>query len=241
MTLPQIDLGGRRIIVTGAASGIGRETASLLRSAGAIVATLDVSDESQVRDLAFRVDVADAAEVATVVKTASTAMGGLDGLVNAAGVVSTVPILDTASHAVWERMLSINLSGTFNVCHAAAPNLLKNPSAAIVNIASGQGLRPMSNSAGYASSKAGVIALTRVLAQELAPAVRVNAVCPGLVRTPMIAELDPAAVNRLERAYALKRIAEPRDIANVVAFLLSDLASIVTGVALAADGGRSFH
>ena len=163
-------------------------------------------------------------------------MGGIDGVVNAAGVMLRGRMLDVGIDA-WRRVLDINLTGGYIVARACLPWLLEARDATIVNIGSGQALLP--NTPGrtaYAASKGGVINLTRSLAAELAPSIRVNSVCPGLVDTPMADGVRTNTGN-----YAMKRLADPIEIAQAILFLTSRESSYVTGVALAVDGGRSFH
>ncbi|HEX4366392.1 MAG TPA: SDR family NAD(P)-dependent oxidoreductase, partial [Rhodopila sp.] len=206
-------LAGRKILITGGASGIGRATASLFRQEGAAVAVLDRAAGAW--DGAFaQVDVADPASVQQAVRAAEAALGGLDGVVNAAGIFSAAGLADTTAD-LFSRTLAVNLMGTFLVVQAAAPILLASGSAAtIVNIGSGVGITPTGpGSTAYVASKGGVIAMTKALAMELAPTVRVNVVCPGAVDTPMTqgflrdasGAVDPALANR----YALRRPAAP--------------------------------
>jgi NAD(P)-dependent dehydrogenase (short-subunit alcohol dehydrogenase family) len=163
-------------------------------------------------------------------------MGGIDGVVNAAGIVIHGSVLDIGV-AAWQRVLDVNLTGTYIVIRCCMPWLAKAPVATIVNIASGQGLLPNTpNTTAYAASKGGVVNLTRALAAELAPAIRVNSVCPGMVDTPMT-----AGFQRQVDRYAMKRIADPLEIARAILFLTSPESSFVTGAALAVDGGRTFH
>jgi NAD(P)-dependent dehydrogenase (short-subunit alcohol dehydrogenase family) len=235
-------LRGRRIIITGAASGIGKATASLFALEGARVALLD-RDAPGLEQIAqrtggrgFEVDIADEASVARAVEQAAEAIGGVDGLVNAAGIMRT-GLLDETPIALWRQVLEVNLTGTYLMCRACLPWLRKEGRASIVNIASAAGLLP--NAPGltaYAASKGGVINLTRAMAAELAPSIRVNTVCPGMVDTPMADGFRANVGN-----YALKRIADPAEIAHVILFLTSVDASYVTGATLAADGGRSYH
>jgi NAD(P)-dependent dehydrogenase (short-subunit alcohol dehydrogenase family) len=242
---------GRKVLITGGASGIGRATARLLHAEGAQVAVLDRGADAahaaaaEVGGLAFVADVADEASVLQAVTEAVTRMDGLDGVVNAAGIFHAELMMET-SLEIWNRTLAVNMTGIFLVCRAAVPFLARAGQGAIVNIASGVGLQPTgAGGAAYAASKAGVIGLTRSMAAELAPAIRVNAVCPGAVETPMTAGflrnaegvVDPAIANR----YAMKRPAQAAEIAAAIRFLLSGEASFVTGVALAVDGGRTFH
>jgi NAD(P)-dependent dehydrogenase (short-subunit alcohol dehydrogenase family) len=244
-------LTGRRIIVTGGASGIGRATAELFVREGAAVAVLDRSAEaagSVARDIggtAIAADVADPASVAAAVGQAAQAMGGVDGLVNAAGIFSAAGLSDTSAE-LFARTLAVNLTGTFLMIQAAAPLMLAAGQGTVVNIGSGVGLVPTGpGSTAYVASKGGVIAMTKALAQELAPAVRVNVVCPGMVETAMTAgflrntagAVDPA----LSARYALRRPADPAEIAAAILFLTSSESSFVTGIALPVDGGRTYH
>lgn len=235
-------LAGRRIIVTGAASGIGCAVAGLFHEAGARLTLLDrnVSGLAEVASragaLAFEADVTDEAAVARAVAAGGSAMGGIDGVVNAAGIQLRGAAQDVEP-ASWRRVLEVNLTGAYIVVHHCLPWLLKETAGSIVNISSGQGLLPNApNRTAYAASKGGLVNFSRALAAELAPRIRVNSVCPGAVNTPMLA----AAPANLD-AYALKRVAEPIEVAQTVLFLTSLEASYVTGIALAVDGGRSFH
>src|SRR5215831_20595755 len=163
-------------------------------------------------------------------------MGGIDGVVNAAGIVMRGSVLEVGI-AEWRRVIDVNLTGIYIVVRSCLPWLTKATGATIVNIASGQGLLP--NTPGmtaYGASKGGVVNLTRALAAELAPAIRVNSVCPGIVDTPMTAGF-PREADR----YALNRIADPLEIAQAILFLTAEESSFVTGAALAVDGGRTFH
>jgi NAD(P)-dependent dehydrogenase (short-subunit alcohol dehydrogenase family) len=231
-------LEGRRILITGAASGIGRRTAELFASEGAALTLLDRNRDGlakvarETRGLSVEAEVAQEASVARAVEQGASAMGGIDGVVNAAGIVIRGSVLDVGV-ADWQRVLDINLTGTYIVVRCCLPWLAKAPFATIVNIASGQGLLPMS---AYAASKGGVVNLTRALAAELAPSIRVNSVCPGMVDTPMT-----AGGSRDVSPYVLKRIADPLEIAQAILFLTGTESSFITGAALAVDGGRTFH
>jgi NAD(P)-dependent dehydrogenase (short-subunit alcohol dehydrogenase family) len=235
-------LQGRRIVITGAASGIGKATALLFAKEGASLALFDL-DRQGVEATArltgghgFATDVASEDATTDAAERAAKALGGLDGLVNAAGIMRTGPMLETPL-SVWRQVLEANLTGTYVVSRACLPWLINATGATIVNIASGAGLLP--NAPGltaYAASKGGVVNLTRAMAAELAPGIRVNSVCPGMVDTPM-ADGHRGNVGN----YALKRIGAPDEIAQVILFLTSAEGSYVTGAALAADGGRTFH
>ena len=172
-------------------------------------------------------------------------MGGLDGVINAAGILAETGIADTTAE-VFSRTLAVNLTGTFLVIQAAAPLIQKAGKGTIVNIASGVGLMPAGpGSVAYVASKGGVVALTKSVAMELAPNIRVNSVCPGAVETAMTAghirtpagDPNPAITAR----YAMGRHAQPEELAAAILFLTSDESSFVTGIALPVDGGRTFH
>jgi len=235
-------LEGRRILITGAASGIGQRTAELFAGEGAALTLLDcdrkrlASVARETGGTAVEADVTQEPSVARAVEQGAGAMGGIDGIVNAAGIVIYGSVLDVGV-ADWKLVLDVNLTGTYIVIRCCLPWLAKAPFATIVNIASGQGLLPNTpNMTAYAASKGGVVNLTRALAAELAPSMRVNSVCPGMVDTPMTARL-----RREVDRYALKRIAEPLEIAQAILFLTGTESSFVTGAALAIDGGRTFH
>jgi NAD(P)-dependent dehydrogenase (short-subunit alcohol dehydrogenase family) len=229
-------------VVTGAASGIGKATASLLALEGAKLALLDLDAtgvDRVAKDIGahgFGVDITNEQQVDEVVEKAASVLDGIDGVVNAAGIMLVGPVLETPLSA-WRKTIEVNLTGTFMVTRACLRFMGVEPAGTIVNIASAAGLLP--NAPGltaYAASKGGVVNLTRALAAELAPRIRANTVCPGMVDTPMADGFRANVSN-----YALKRMAEPEEIARVVAFLTSAHSSYVTGATLAADGGRTFH
>lgn len=243
-------LEGRRILVTGAGSGIGHAVASLFADEGAALALLDL-DVTRAHAVAERsggialvCDVTDESAVKVSIDRAAGALGGLDGIVIAAGVIA-VGSLESLSLADWQRQLDVNMTGPFLVCRAALPWLRQTAGATIVTISSAQAFRPAGASCGYAASKAGVLNFTKALAAELAPAIRANVVCPGIVDTPMVARVS-AAAGRGDKTpsvadYPLGRMADPMEIARAILFLTSEESSYVTGSALAVDGGRSFH
>lgn len=235
-------LHGRRIVVTGAASGIGRRTAERFVAEGASVAMWDRDADrlaeaaAAIGGVADTVDVAQEASVTAAALHSAEAMGGIDGVVNAAGVMLRGSVADVDA-ATWRRVLDINLTGTYLVVRACLPWLQAAAGATIVNLASGQGLLPnVANRTAYAASKGGVVNLTRALAAELAPAIRANTVCPGLVDTPMA-----DGVRGNNGNYALGRLATPDEIADAILFLTASTSSYITGAALAVDGGRAFH
>ncbi|HKV45434.1 MAG TPA: SDR family oxidoreductase, partial [bacterium] len=189
------------------------------------------------RTLRVRADVSDAAEVRRMVDEVRGAFGRVDILVNNAGVFSRVPFLDV-TEAHWDRVVDVNLKGTFLCAQAAARIMLAQQAGVIVNLASGGGLSPRpgyETSAPYASSKAGVIMLTRRLALELAPHIRVNAIAPGIIESRPGWDADVRA--RLGAVSLLKRVGAPEAIANAVVFLVSEDAASITGHTLVVDGG----
>ena len=235
-------LDGRRIVITGAASGIGKATARMFAAAGAKLTLLDrdlngLSEFAEVPGIgSFQADVTDEQAVASAVAQGAATMGGIDGVVNCAGIMVGGSVLEI-DVAQWRRVLDINLTGAYIVVRSCLPWLQKSVGATIVNVGSGQSLLPNApRRTAYASSKGGVLNLTRALAAELAPGIRANTVCPGLVDTPMASGMHANARN-----YALQRLAQPDEIARAILFLTSSDSSYVTGAALAVDGGRSFH
>lgn len=240
-------LAGRRILVTGAASGIGRAIATLFVQAGAQVAALDrrrpeAPPAGADAWLACEADITDPSAVERAVQQAAAAFGGLDGLVNAAGIANT-DSADTVSLEDWKRVLDVNLTGTFTVSRACLAQLRAAGGGTIVNLSSGQGLQPFKRRSAYAASKAGVIAFSKCIAMEWAPLVRVNTICPGAVDTPMVRGGYSAETLRTQVGprYALERIGEPHEIALAALYLTSAESSFVTGIVLAVDGGRSYH
>jgi NAD(P)-dependent dehydrogenase (short-subunit alcohol dehydrogenase family) len=243
-------LSGRRVLVTGAGSGIGKATAEVFAAEGASLALLDQNlaaaeiTAAATGGTAYQVDVSNDIEVASVVEAAANAMGGIDGIVNCAGIMSTESFGETDPQS-WRRMLDVNLTGPYLVCRAALPWLQEAPSATIVNIASGQALLPAVRGCSYTAAKAGLLMFTKALAAELAPKIRANVVCPGASDTPMteaiIPSSDRAGREAFVQRYALKRLSEPHEVANAILFLTGSESSAITGVTLAVDCGRTFH
>jgi NAD(P)-dependent dehydrogenase (short-subunit alcohol dehydrogenase family) len=241
-------LAGRRILITGGASGIGRATAELFVKEGGRVALLD-REESDVRavaatigSLAVIADVTDGPGVRQGVQHAAAGLSGLDGLVNAAGVAGGQLLAET-DEKQWRRVLDVNLTGPLLVTQAALAFLLVAGSATIVNVASGIALRPFAGQGAYAASKAGLLAWTKVLAQELAPTIRVNATCPGPTDTPLMRANVPqgTTLERMQSQYALGRLGHASEQAQAILYLTGPESSFITGVSLAVDGGRTFH
>jgi len=243
------DFSGKTVLVTGGGSGIGAATCRGFAAAGAQVHVIDRDGAAAGRVAAeighnsqavgHRLDVADRESWVRLVGEIAAASGGLDVLVNCAGTI-TRKTLATMSTEEWDRVLDINLGGTFNGIHAVIPHMRAKGGGAIVNIASVAGRRiSFGGGANYSASKAGVLGLTRHAAYELAPdQIRVNAVCPGPTATPF-SGAAPTPEQKAQRAkkIPLGRMVEPEDIADAVLFLAGDGAKMVTGIALDVDGG----
>ena len=235
----------RRVLITGAGSGIGKATAALFAREGARLALLDIDKDSIAEQaealggVAVAADVRDEQGVIDAIGAAAEAVDGLDGLVNAAGV-SIRANLEDLGMEVWRRIIDINLTGTYVVCRAALPFLRQAVEGTIVNIASGAATRSGPGRSAYTASKAGVIAFTRSIASELAPHIRVNAILPGAVETPLFEGLVPDQATReaVISRYAMKRIGRPEEIANAILFMTSKQSSFMTGSPMLVDGGQ---
>ncbi|MFC4947616.1 SDR family NAD(P)-dependent oxidoreductase [Pseudonocardia sp. GCM10023141] len=239
---------GSVVIVTGAASGMGRATAHLFADEGARVALLDVNDpEAVVGEIVaaggeaagWVLDVADPAAVEQVVAGVVQRFGGIDILVNNAGLVAPAGIGDDGWQAAWDRTLAVNVTGQALMVRAALPHLRRAAAPRIVNIASTEGLGATAGAGAYTASKHAVVGLTRSLAVELGrEAITVNCICPGPIRTAMtagIGEDDKAKFAR--RRVPLRRYAEPEEVAQMTLSLSLPAASYCTGVVLQVDGG----
>jgi NAD(P)-dependent dehydrogenase (short-subunit alcohol dehydrogenase family) len=231
--------------VTGAADGIGFAIAERLAAEGARVAVLDINDPQPAADkldgLGVQVDVSDAEQVRGALQTVVDHYGRLDILVNNAGIDGeSTPVADYPVE-VYRRVIAVNLDGVFHGLRYGIPHLLANGGGAIINIASGAAVKAIPGLSPYCASKAGVVALTRTIAVEYAPhGIRINVVLPGAIETPLLAHvmansLDVIGV--MAAQHPLGRIGAPPEIAAAVAFLASDDASFITGVALPVDGG----
>jgi meso-butanediol dehydrogenase/(S,S)-butanediol dehydrogenase/diacetyl reductase len=233
------DASGRVVLISGAASGIGRETAERFERAGWRVFGVDLEGGEQV---ALRGDVADEATWAAAAERLAEQFGRLDALVNNAGtnLRGSVEEIDLST---WNRVLAVNLTSTFLAAKHCLP-LLRASRGCIVNVASGAGLVGTRRTAAYSASKGGLIALTRQLAVEYAPdGIRVNAVCPGVVDTPLLRRLaaaepdSTAELRRLSEGQLLGRLGTPEEIAAAILFLASPDASFLTGAVIPVDGG----
>jgi NAD(P)-dependent dehydrogenase (short-subunit alcohol dehydrogenase family) len=248
-----MDFTDKRVLVTGGSRGIGFDIAKTFHAAGARVAVNGKTPQSvdAAMERLGHLDgfIAAPADIGTVsgcelaVETAVDAFGGLDVLVNSAGIGAGRPIEDS-DEAMWDAHIDVNLKGTFFCCRAALPEL-RESNGSIVNIASDAGLIGVPGITVYCASKGGVVNMTRAMALEVAPDVRVNCVCPGYVDTDMIRlsaqkKPDPEAAWQKMIDYApLKRIASPAEISQSVLYLASFEARFITGAALAIDGGST--
>jgi NAD(P)-dependent dehydrogenase (short-subunit alcohol dehydrogenase family) len=245
-------LAGKRIIITGAAGGLGREFALHLAALGARVLAADIADVSETCALARErgvteilpvvVDVRSADQTRALAQTATDALGGVDALVNNAAIVAglTRTPFEDIPEEEWDRVLEVNLKGCWLCTRAITPLLRAGGGGSIVNLASEVAYSGSPGLAHYVASKAGIVGLTRVLARELGPAqIRVNALAPGFIPTEASVGMlggDPYDVSRTP----LGRLAQPDDLLGTLAFLVSDESAFVTGQTLLVNGGRVF-
>lgn len=224
--------------------GIGAATVRALLDEGARVFLVDLVEPATAADGYLPVDVSVPEQCAHAVDSAAKALGGLDVLVNAAGI-QVYGDVESTDLGDWGRALAVNLSGAFYMARFALPHLRNGETPAIVNVASVQAFAAQRGVAAYSASKGGLVALTRAMAVDCAPTVRVNAVCPGSVDTPMLrasarrfAPEDPdEAVRQWGQLHPLGRPAWPEEVAQAICYLASAAASFVTGAALRVDGG----
>jgi NAD(P)-dependent dehydrogenase (short-subunit alcohol dehydrogenase family) len=243
-------LDGHRAVVTGGGSGIGAQTCRRMAAEGAQVAVFDVNGPNaaavadEIDGTAYEVDVTDYDALAAAMRDAAARMAGLTLLFNNAGGSTLSPIHDF-DVSEWNRIVTLNLTGVFHGFKAGAPLILETGGGAIVSTASISGTRPAAGEAPYSAAKAAVVGLTASAALEYAPHIRVNAVSPGMIRTPLTELLlDERGIGLEEtqqRKTPLGRIGEPGDIADVVVFLCSDGARFITGQNLVVDGGMTLH
>ncbi|MBE1204054.1 SDR family NAD(P)-dependent oxidoreductase [Aminobacter carboxidus] len=250
MSAPAIRFDGKRVLVTGGASGIGETVAKLLSDLGARVVIADLNRE-QLDPAAQRVgaagvaqgDVASEADAERMAGEAIAVLGGLDLVFNSAGIGDDLVPVHEQSVERWQRVIDVNLRGTYLMCRATSRPMLAQKRGAIVNVSSIVGLGGFPRRSAYAAAKAGINHLTQTLACEWGPSgIRVNAIAPAYTRTPMVQALlerkalDPTI---LERRTPLGRLALPEEMAKASVFLLSDWASYITGTVLPVDGGWS--
>jgi len=248
-----MNLKGKIAIITGARRGMGRSHALTLARSGAKVVVADISleDCQKVVDeikkakgeaLAVKCDVTKKEEVDDMVRKTMEKFGKVDILINNAGICQFVPFLEMTEEE-WDRTLDINLKGYFLCAQAAAKEMAKKKSGVIINIASvamGQVGVGIPNIVHYCASKGGVVGMTEALAVELAPYnIRVNAISPGMIETPMIDPIkkDPKVAEAMLDRVPMKRVGKPEEVSNLVLFLASDASSYMTGSTVVIDGG----
>ena len=240
-------LKGKRVLITGGASGIGAATAARFLEEGATVCVLDrdaKGRESIKRQLpklagAVAADVSDLSQVRSAFAEAVRLMGGVDVLINNAGISIRHNFLEITPEE-WDRVIAVNLTGVFFMAQTAARHMWESGSGVILQTASTNGIMGYPYYADYNASKAGVIELTRSMALELAPKVRVCAVAPGYVLTPMQrAEYSDAMLDEVNRKIPLRRHAQPEEVAGLFAFLASDDAAYLTGHVYTIDGAET--
>lgn len=239
-------LQGKRILITGGAMGIGKSTANRFLEEGAKVIIID-RDESSCQTIKYELpdledpiiaDVADYDSVVHAFRLIEDRMAGLDVLINNAGISIRQSFLGM-SHEQWLDVININLNGVFYVAQQAAQSMMKGEGGVILNMGSTNALIGYHLYSSYNASKAGVVELTRSMALELAPKIRVNAVCPGYILTPMQeAEYTPEMIRACEKMVPLGRLGKPEEVAAMFAFLASDEASYITGQCFVIDGGE---
>ena len=246
------ELSGRVVVITGAAQGIGAETARAFAAQKAHVALLDIDEGGAKkvvqeitadggRALVICTDVTDEVSVAKAIAGTVSEFGGIDVVINSAGGYKRLASVEDMPVEEWDRTIALNLRGTFLVCRAAIPHLKQSPAGRIINVSSISGRTVhVASSPAYGASKAGVIQLTRFLAYELGPAnITANAIAPITTLTPRVAALrTKEEVERIAALVPLKRLAVPADHAQAMLFLASDAAAYINGVALDVNGGR---
>ncbi|GLQ53974.1 glucose 1-dehydrogenase [Devosia nitrariae] len=249
-----LDLKGKRALVTGANSGIGEATALMLADAGAdvVVNYVDEAEAAEAvaaairakgrRSFAIHANISDAGQVSSMVARMKQDWGGIDVLVNNAGIDGHAALGWEADVEAWRKVIDVNLLGTFFCSRAALGQMVAQRAGVIVNMSSVHERIPWGGFSAYTASKAAVSMLTKTLAQEAAPyGVRVLALAPGAVKTPINRNVwsDPAGLADLKRKIPMGRLAEPDEIARMVAVLASDFASYATGTTLFVDGGMT--
>ncbi len=238
-------LQNKKVLITGACGGIGQAIIDKLGSAGALIAAADVDCSGIDAEVSFPGNLLDRDYCDGLPAAAADALGGLDIVINNAGIITRGKVTETSDDD-WSRSVGINVEAPFRICRAAIPLLEQSGGGAIVNIASCWGLRPGPDHAIYCMTKAAIASLTQCMGRDHAHQnIRINAVCPNEVNTPMLRSgfekrgFDPdTAVADLGKTVPLGRIAEPEDIADVVVFLVSDASRYLCGSLIEVNGGK---
>lgn len=236
-------------VVTGASRGIGEAIAKRLCEKGFAVALIYRNSDEKANELkremlslgfvaeCYQADVSSSSQVNAVFEKISAELGSVEVLINNAGI-SQQSLFTEITDEMWNEMIGTNLTGVFNCCRAATPEMIKNHSGVIVNIASMWGETGASCEVHYSAAKAGVIGLTKALAKEVGVSgIRVNAVSPGVIKTDMLNAFSESDLDELKKETPLNRLGTPEDVANAVEFLISDKASFITGQVLSVNGG----
>jgi 2-hydroxycyclohexanecarboxyl-CoA dehydrogenase len=247
-------LRGRRTLITGAASGIGRATVQRLASEGAVVGILDIDGEGAdqtaralrsagAEALSFQVDIVDSSAVAAAIVSFEAEAGPVEALINNAGwdIAGNFAESDPAT---WRKVIDINLYGPLNLTRAVLPGMIERESGRIVSLASDAGRVGSSGEAVYAACKGGMISFSKSVAREVARhGITLNVVSPGPSDTPLFARFDESGklAGALERAIPMRRLGQPEDYPGIIAFLISDDASFITGQTVSVSGGLTMH
>lgn len=247
-----LSLKGKTALITGGSRGLGRAAANRLAELGADVAILDIDDQAavtveEIRSLGRqatwrRTDVASSEAVREAVASVVKELGHIDILVNNAGIVTNIAPISRMTPEAWQNELGVNLSGPFNLIQAIAPGMAERGWGRIVNISSAAARGGLFNQAGYAASKAGVLGLTQNVTLEFASkGITCNAILPGVVGTENVMAMPREIFDQAVRLVPTGRVGEPGEVANLIAFLCSDLAGYINGVDILIDGGAALN